>query len=92
MYIYIKTLILREALEEKFCVKVCEKCGKVRKSACEKVPKRFCPLVVALEFFSDLEGTKNARVVASIVPLLAKHSENPTDPGRTLQRPTETPR
>ena len=35
--------------------RVLKMCEKVQKSAkkCEKVPNRFCPLVVALYFFSD---------------------------------------
>ena len=40
-----KGLVLRESPGGKSV----EKCGK----KCEKVPKRFCPLVVALQFFSD---------------------------------------
>ena len=46
-----KGLILRESPGGKSV----EKCGKVWRSVekCEKVPTRFCPLVVALSFFSD---------------------------------------
>ena len=48
-----KTLILRKVLGENS-----EKVWKVWKSVkkCQKVPKQFCPLVVAIEFFYEIHS------------------------------------